>query len=257
LCNDLLYRKVVDSLIRAVVCFYVTELVHKADEANRRRNQMKRNKLTFFNPTRAVDRMTGDLELFRSYFQKLVEDSPSLGPVVEGEMSALVLIHECLGLAVTNTGGTTSLKEFVIVVHKKLTRKTEVTRHFMGDLWLLAAPSSRRNDIYKAINVVQDQLQELSLHMEEEAADASKNDRDPLKGIKLTETLQDLYGKRHKRFHSKHLDSRTVSSISSVGTSLSRHARKATKVATEALESKLDVSRPRTHSREHRAAYEL
>lgn len=195
-CNDLLYRKLVDSLIRAMVCFYVTQLVRKADDA-RRRNQLKRNKTAAFaNPRRALVRMMYDLELFRTYFENLIKELPSLGPVVEEEMSRLILVHECLSVAVSCTGETLGLEEFVIVVHKRLSRNMEVTRHFMGDLWFLAAPPTHRNEIYNVIGLMQAEIQMLSLHMDEAAANKPKNDRDPLKGIKLTETLQDLYEER-------------------------------------------------------------
>lgn len=198
LCNELLYRKVVDSLIRAMVCFYITQLVKSADEARRRNQLPKRNKTTIFNsPTRAFVRMMYDVELFRTYFENLTKDLPSLGPIVEEEMSILVLVHECLGAAVQNEDASASLEEFVIVVHKKLTGgNMEVTRHFMGDLWFLAAPVPQRNEVYNVVSLMQVELQLVSLHMEEKAAGTPKNDRDPLKGIKLVETLQDLYEER-------------------------------------------------------------
>ena len=199
LCNDLLYRKVVDSLIRAMVCFYISSLVRTADQA-RRRNQLKKKQTGFADPSRSVFRMMYDLELFRSYFENLTKELPSLRPVVEEEMSVLILVHECLGVAVTNTGET-SLEEFVIVMHKHTGGNMEVTRHFMGDLWFLAAPPSERNEMYNAVALMQAELQMISLHMEEKAADTPKNDRDPLKGIRLTETLHDLYEERILQSH--------------------------------------------------------
>ena len=113
LCNELLYRKVIDSLIRAMVCFYITSLVRKADQARRRKQHA-----SFLNPARALVRMMYDVELFRTYFENLTKDFPSLANVVEEEMSVLVLVHECLGIAV-GSNGSSSLEEFVIVVHKR------------------------------------------------------------------------------------------------------------------------------------------
>jgi hypothetical protein len=198
LCNDLLYRKVVDSLIRAMVCFYITSLVRTADQV-RRRNQLKKKQTGFANPSRSLTRMMYDLELFRSYFENLTKELPSLKPVVEEEMSVLVLVHECLCVAVTNTGDETSVEEFVIVMHKHTGGNMEVTRHFMGDLWFLAAPPTERNEIYEIVALMQGELQMISLHMD--AAAIPKNDRDPLKGIKLTETLHDLYEERILQSH--------------------------------------------------------
>lgn len=200
LCNDLLYRKVVDSLIRAMVCFYVSSLVRIADRA-RRRNQLKRKQSTVFaNPSRAVFRMMYDLELFRTYFENLTKELPSLGPVVEEEMSVLILVHEILNVA-TGSAGETSLEEFVIVIHKHTGGNVEVTRHFMGDLWLLAAPPSGRNEIFNVMSLMQAELEIVSLHMAEKSAGTPKNDRDPLKGIRLTETLHDLYEERILQSH--------------------------------------------------------
>jgi hypothetical protein len=189
LCNDLLYRKLVDSLLRAMVCFYVTSLVRKADQARRR----KKNE-PFCNPPRALIRMMYDLELFRSYFENLTKEIPSLSNMVEEQLSILVLVHECLGIAVGNTDES-SLEEFVIVLHKHTGGNVEVTKHLLGDLWFLAAPRSQRKEIYNVVSLMQAELQMISMRMEEMAAPRNQQ-RDPLQGIKLVETLKDLYEER-------------------------------------------------------------
>ena len=71
-----------------------------------------------------------------------------------------------------------------------------MTRHFMGDLWFLSAPPSKRNEIYDVISLMQAELQIVSVHMEEKVDSTPKNVRDPLKGIKLVEALLDLYEDR-------------------------------------------------------------
>jgi hypothetical protein len=189
LCNDLLYRKVVDSLLRAMVCFYITSLVRKADQARRR----KRNE-PFSNPSRALIRMMYDLELFRGYFENLTKQIPSLSNMVEEQLSILVLVHECLGIAAGNTDDS-SLEEFVIVLHKHTGGNVEVTKHLLGDLWFLAAPRSQRKEIYDVVSLMQAELQMISMRMEEMAPPLNQQ-RDPLLGIKLVETLKDLYEER-------------------------------------------------------------
>jgi uncharacterized protein YutD len=189
LCNDFLFRKVVDSLLRAMVCFYVTSLVRKADQARRR----KRNE-PFCNPPRALIRMVYDLELFRIYFENLTKEIPSLSNTVEEQLSILVLVHECLGIAAGNTDDS-SLEEFVIVLHKHTGGNVEVTKHLLGDLWFLAAPRSQRKEIYNVVSLMQAELKMISMRMEEMAAPRNQQ-RDPLQGIKLVETLKDLYDER-------------------------------------------------------------
>lgn len=191
LCNDLLYRKVVDSLLRAMVCFYVTSLVRKADQARRR----KKNE-PFCNPPRALVRMMYDLELFRSYFENLTKEIPSLSRIVEEQLSILILVHECLGIAVGSTDES-SLEEFIIVLHKRIGGNVDVTKHLLGDLWFLAAPPSQRKEIYNLFSLMEAELLIISLHMEETDGNAPINQqRDPLQGIKLVETLKDIYEER-------------------------------------------------------------
>ena len=199
LCDDFLYRKVVDSLIRAMVCLYITNLVRKADRV--RRKNRSDDGMPFVNPARAVVRMMYDLQLFGSYFENLAKEIPPLKIVVEREMSLMILVHECLGIAVGGTGAS-SLEEFVIVIHKRTGGNLNVTKHLMGDLWFLAAPPSQRNEIYGVVNMMQAELQLMSSRMKENAVAASTNHRDPLKGIKLVETLKDHYEERvlHEQF---------------------------------------------------------
>jgi hypothetical protein len=182
--SDFLYHKVVAALVRGTVCFYVRCLVLKADQARRERRlrllhkpaawgDLRRggfvmeNMQTFANPARAVSRIMYDIQVLRGYFHNLAKGTTSvLNRVVSTEFSALVIMYECLGLAVGQTG-MESLEEMILVLHKRTGANPLVTRLLLGDLWFLAAPPTQKHVIYDKVGMMQADLQLVSTRMKE------------------------------------------------------------------------------------------
>lgn len=134
LSNDFLYFKIVEALIRATVCFYIRTLVQKADKVRRkcRSHPFGPAEPPFNSPTRAVLRMMYDIEIFTSFFDNIVKQSPALNKRVQDELSALVVLHECLNLTTTNNNEST-LEEFILVLHKRTGGNAYVTKFLMQD----------------------------------------------------------------------------------------------------------------------------
>ena len=112
----------------------------------------------FISASRAIRRMTYDIEVLRDYFRCVVsKESEALNRIVLDEFSMLAIILECMWLAVDHSGGDTgdsSLEEFIVVVHKRTGADSDVTKQFLSDIWLLIAPSDRRYVIDETINLM-------------------------------------------------------------------------------------------------------
>jgi len=180
LCNDYLYHKVVVALVRASVGFYVQLLLKKAASIRMRAKKSKlankftseeqrRQQLPFACPTRALCRMMYDIRILQDYFQKISKESASLTRVVADEMNALTVIHEFLGLASGNAG-TDSLEEFIVVLHKRSGANGDVTKHFLNDLWYLAAPAGESNFISITVAMLKAELDMVTERIREEKA---------------------------------------------------------------------------------------
>jgi hypothetical protein len=68
----------------------------------------------------------------------LVNQLPELARLVDEELSVLVIIHECLILAIDNAN-VSAVEELTVVLHKRTGATVHVTRYIMKDLWLLVA----------------------------------------------------------------------------------------------------------------------
>eukprot|EP00541_Cyclophora_tenuis_P000373 CAMPEP_0116559870 /NCGR_PEP_ID=MMETSP0397-20121206/10652_1 /TAXON_ID=216820 /ORGANISM="Cyclophora tenuis, Strain ECT3854" /LENGTH=559 /DNA_ID=CAMNT_0004085719 /DNA_START=5 /DNA_END=1685 /DNA_ORIENTATION=+ len=191
LSNEFLYRKTLKVLIRSIVCFYVRTLLRKADQM-RGIHFGKRQKTAFINPKTALCRMMYDIQVLQTYFLTLVQQLPSLARTVENELSVLVVLHELLGVA-AGEGNVASTEELLLVLHKRTGGDVAVTRHLMRDIWLLAAPKSKRYEIEDTLSMLNADLQALSAYMAEVPPTKST---DPLWGLRLEEALKDLYQDR-------------------------------------------------------------
>ncbi|CAB9502656.1 Exocyst complex component [Seminavis robusta] len=173
LCNDFLYHKVVVALVRATVCFFVELLLKKSSYVRRKSTKKfgkseedRRKALPFACPARALCRMMYDIRFLQDYFHKISQDSQPLTRVVANEMNTLTIIHEFLGLAVGHTG-LDSLEEFMVVIHKRSGANADVTRHFLNDLWFLAAPHEEKERINNTFALMKGELEMVSARMKE------------------------------------------------------------------------------------------
>ena len=151
LCNETLYHKALVICCKAIVCLYVRCLVEKADSVTRRRNHRERQvsacstggarkslrrdeRRPFKNTHRALIRMTEDIKLIKTFFLEKSNGNPVLTRIITNDIYILEVIHECL-----DAEDEDSLENFIVVIHKRTGADALVTRHFVGDLWLLVA----------------------------------------------------------------------------------------------------------------------
>ena len=159
LVSDYLYHKVVATLARCTVCFYLQHFVLKADRARRsvsgaRRRRRGRNGGTgqefFRNPRRALLRMTHDVRVFQKFFLEASSGGAILRKIVANEFSILGrLLLECSGCAAAasqnqsqsrlpfGSSSGQNLEDFVVVVYKRTGADTAITRHFLSDVFVL------------------------------------------------------------------------------------------------------------------------
>lgn len=211
LCNDYLYHKVVVALVRASVCYYVHLLLRKSTHVAKRQQTQKgntasslarklttseeqrRKELPFACPARALCRMMYDIRILQDYFFKTSRDSQALTRVVANETNSLTVIHEYLGLAVGHTN-LDSLDEFIVVLHKRSGANAEVTRLFLSDLWLLAAPYEERDRIGITFGLLRAELDMVSARLLEsqKEPEASPKNACNKRGKEITPKLDQM-----------------------------------------------------------------
>ena len=199
LSNDFLYQKIVATVVQAVVCFYVRCLVQKADNLRRRKFGFARFAFAaadepFRSATRAHCRMMYDIEIFQSYFHSLALNTPSLSKSITDELANLVIIHECIGLAIVDAN-TTCLDEFIIVLHTRIGGNVQVTRCLMSDLWLMVAPPGKERECNEIFNRMQVELELISSKIAKVSSlPSGKNAQ--FSGLGLNSMLFDFYLER-------------------------------------------------------------
>lgn len=190
LSSDFLYCKVVTTLIQAVICFYIRCLVQKADNIRRR----KRKAVGFQNPRQAVMRMMYDIEVFETHFSSLVNEIPALSQVVERELSALVIIYECLNVIIDDRSSISALEDLILVLHKRTGANASVTRCLIQDLWLLGSSQRNHKPLNETIIFMQNELQLLSEKIKEgELLSVPKQKKESLPCLQLRDVLVELY----------------------------------------------------------------
>jgi hypothetical protein len=207
--QDFLYHKVVLALVRSTVCFYLQCFIQKADQVRRAKRKLGPGKKAaveqyqFISTSRAICRMTYDIETLQDYFYNIAKESPPLARVVADELSVLAVILECMWLAVGQTGD--SLEEFIVVVHKRTGANSNVTKHFLSDVWLLMAPSDEQHVIANTVRLMTAELDMVSKRMQEKEAASpwklpcgisNNNCKDPMVGLRLQDMLQSMYQDR-------------------------------------------------------------
>jgi hypothetical protein len=206
LCNDFLYHKVIVALVRASVSFYVQLLLRKScyvQQKSAKRNlfsvseEERRKHLPFACPARALCRMMYDIRILQDYFHKIAKESQALTRVVANEMNSLTIIHEFLGLAVGHTS-LDSLEEFMVVIHKRSGANADVTRLFLNDLWILAAPQDQVERIGATFTTMKSELDMVSARMKETTKKTKPGHQREGKDITphLEQMLRDYYEDR-------------------------------------------------------------
>lgn len=197
--HPFLYYKVIASLVRGTVCFYIRNLVEKAKSLRRAMKKDFGNKravhqVVFMSGKRAATRITYDVQVFRNYFQYLARDNETLFRIVMDELSALVILLECIWLAIE---GTKSLDEFIIVVHKNITGgDVAVTQSLLSDIWLLWGENDMQHAVEEAVEFMRQDLQLISSRVDETAPRRQEAVGNFGAALQLDQVLKTLYEDR-------------------------------------------------------------
>jgi hypothetical protein len=214
-----LFNKSIVATVKAIVCYYIRCLVCKADaldhqqRINERRlgmfigNNNNNNEVPFQHNQRALLRMRGDISIISNFFTDRINQGGYLNQadknstivlsrIVTNELWILKVIYECLQSTWAQNDknpssddvDTSSLEGFAVVLHKKTGANALVTRFLMSDLWLLSdCQMSKRDEIRRIVNELQDDLQLVTTNMTDQnhpaspTKDAGRNCLSPLR----------------------------------------------------------------------------
>ena len=180
--DDFMVVKSMMSLMSATIIFYAKCLLQRAEKH-------RNNKRPYFGDVKtALDRMTGDIRVLRDYFEGLVPQMPSLKKNIEKDFEILTTIHELLSIA---AGFSVSDAEDFILVLQKRVRDVGITKHIVGDLWHLVAPTEERY-VWELVESMEEQL--MAIAPADDALALEVNDRSYIKGLRFAEMTFELYG---------------------------------------------------------------
>ena len=178
--DDFMVAKGVMSLMSATIIFYAKCLLQRAEKH-------RNNKRPYFGDVKvALDRMTGDIKVMRDYFEGLVPKMPSLKKNIEKDFEILATIHELMSVA---AGFSVSDAEDFILVLQKRVRDVGITKHIVGDLWHLVAPTEERY-VWELVESMEEQL--VAIAPEDPSLALEVNDRSYVKGLRLDEMAGEL-----------------------------------------------------------------
>jgi hypothetical protein len=141
--DELMVGKTLDALVTATVIFYLKCLLRKSAAH-------KGNKPLWSNNERALDRMKGDIETMKGYFEDLMDGYPALRRAVPEQFEILDTVHELLAIAAGISNS--SDRDFVILFQKRI-KNIPITKLVVGELWHLVNPSGEK-EIYEKIEVM-------------------------------------------------------------------------------------------------------
>jgi len=202
LVSDYLFHKVVITLARCTICFYLKSFLFKASRlrsSNPWYDGDKKRKEFFRNPRRALMRMTHDIEVFQNFFLTLCEGSAALTKIISNEFSVFRLLFlECSSYAVGQNSPDT-LENFIIVIHKRTGANSDITRHFLSDVFILMSERKELN------YCVRDSIRNMKddLDMVKESVGEEKNNDLPAQArsadstfFQVDEMLKEVYEER-------------------------------------------------------------
>lgn len=165
---EYLFHKVVGSLVRSTVCFYVQCLVLKADKVrlSSKRRGKKRGEAAFLHPARVITRMTYDIQVFRDFFHGVAQHNSTLKRIVDSEFSVFTVLLECMTYA-AGRGATDSLADLVLVIHKRTGANSDITRFFLCDIYVLMGKKNDHLLVESTIRRMRDDLDMVTARMSE------------------------------------------------------------------------------------------
>jgi len=146
--DDLMVGKTLDALVTATVIFYLKYFLRKvATHKDNKRPMWSDNR-------RALERMRGDIDTMKGYFEDLMEVYPALKRAVPEQFEILETFHELLSIAAGLSQS--SDRDFVILLQKRI-RNIPITKLVVGDIWHAMNPTAEK-DIYEKIDVMEQEL---------------------------------------------------------------------------------------------------
>ena len=146
--DEVMVQKCVEAQVQASVNFYVAMIIQKSGEHTSNRNSF------FSDNDRALDRMRGDIDVIREYFDGLVESYPTLERVISREFSFLEHIMEVFQIASGDSHS--DLQDFVLVLQKAI-KNFVLTKFLVGDIYHLVNPADERV-VYELIDGMESEM---------------------------------------------------------------------------------------------------
>merc|ERR1719491_573813 len=186
--DEFMLKKAVNALVKSSVIFYIVCLLQKAEKHNNK-------KATAFGDIGQVfERMFRDIKVIRDYFEGLAEGMPALTKLIEKEFEVLTTVQELMRIAAAGESEDNA-RDFIVVLHKVI-KDINITKHVVGDLWHLVQPSEERA-IWEITESLEDTLN--AVCPEQDALLARRTDRLNIAGLRLDETLAQLYLRSKRR----------------------------------------------------------
>jgi len=133
--DEFMLKKAVNALVTSSVIFYMKCLLERAERHNNNRV------IAFQDIGVAFERMFRDIKIIRDYFEGLAEGMPALTKHIEKEFEVLTTVQELMRIAATESED--NARDFIVVLHKVI-KDINITKHVVGDLWHLVAPTKER-----------------------------------------------------------------------------------------------------------------
>mmetsp|Transcript_13083 Transcript_13083/g.30965 ORF Transcript_13083/g.30965 Transcript_13083/m.30965 type:complete len:1087 (+) Transcript_13083:268-3528(+) len=146
--DELMVGKTLEALITATVLFYIRTLLAKSSA------HTSKTKPLWGDNDRALERIRGDIQVMRDFFEELADAYPSLPRVMENEFGVLDTFYELLSIA--NGSSESTDRDFVILLQKKI-KNIPITKYVVGDLFHMVNPA-KEEAIYNLIDSMEDEL---------------------------------------------------------------------------------------------------
>jgi hypothetical protein len=177
--DELMVGKTLDALVTATVIFYIKCLLLKSSKHTQKKSLWSDN-------ARALERIRGDIDTMREYFESLADTYPTLHRAVPDQFEILDTVHELLAIAAGESRSTD--RDFVIVLQKRI-KSIPITKLVVGDLWHLVNPNEEKA-IYEKIEAMEAELNAVAPN-DPEAFDIALA-RQTVPGLRLDQELAKL-----------------------------------------------------------------
>jgi hypothetical protein len=174
--DEVMVIKIVEAQITSSVIFYIRMLLLKSSQHKGRDSYFSNNEV-------ALNRMRGDIQIMRDYFQGLAENMPTLTRVIETDFALMDSVIELLSIAAGLSKS--DAHDFILVLQKRV-RNIQITKFAVGDLYHLVKPADERS-VYELIETMEEEMQAVA--PTDERALAAARDRMTVPGLRLDQMM--------------------------------------------------------------------